>query len=56
MKSLIDPGASVSVITEHSVPKTCHIAKCNKSIKALPGQINILEAIFTEIELVKLKP
>ena len=50
-KSSIDSGASISVINEHSVLKTCHIWKCNKSIKNLFGQLNILERIFTDIEI-----
>ena len=50
-KSSIDSGASISVIDEHSVLKTCHIWKCNKSIKNLSGQLNISERIFTDIEI-----
>ena len=48
-KSLIDSGASISIISEPSVPKTHHIAKCNKSIKDLSGQLNILRQILIEI-------
>ena len=49
-KSLIDSDASIIVITEHSVLKTCDIEKCNKSTKDISGKLNIIGRIFTDIE------
>ena len=49
-KCLIDSGASISIISEITVPKSYHIEKCNKSIRDFSGQLNILGQIFTEIK------
>ena len=54
-KCLIDSGATLSVISENSVPRNCHIEIFQKSVKDLSGKLNILGQISTEIEIGEVK-
>ena len=48
-------GASVSIISEISVPKYYHIEKYKRTIRDFSGQLNILGQISTEIEIGEIK-
>ena len=54
-KCLIDSGATLSVISESSVPRNCHIEIFQKSVKDLSGKLNVLGQISTEIEIGEVK-
>ena len=52
-KCLMDSSASISIISEISVPKSNHIEKCNKSIRDHSSQLNIPGQVSLKLKLVR---